>query len=127
MYIVNERRDNVLNQTVIVGRLVREPELRKTESGKKVTNITVAVPRNYKNADGEYDADFIHCTLWEGVAEKTIAYVKKGDLLGVKGHIQSRTIQLDEDYKRNIVEVVAEKVTFLSSRRSSQESEKEES
>ncbi len=114
---------NMLNQAVIVGRLVREPELRKTESGKKVTNITVAVPRSYKNANGEYDADFIHCTLWEGVAEKTITYVKKGDLLGIRGHIQSRTIQLDEDYKRNVVEIVADKVTFLSSKRSQEEKE----
>ena len=84
-------------------------------------NITVAVPRSYKNANGEYDADFIHCTLWEGVAEKTITYVKKGDLLGIKGHIQSRTIQFDEDYKRNVVEIVADKVTFLSSKRSQEE------
>ncbi|MBS7020682.1 MAG: single-stranded DNA-binding protein [Firmicutes bacterium] len=107
----------MLNQAVIVGRLVREPELRKTESGKKVTNITVAVPRSYKNQEGEYDTDFIHCTLWEGVAEKTIAYVKKGDLLGVRGRIQSRTLKLDEDYQRDVVEVIAEKVTFLSSKR----------
>lgn len=121
-----ERRDDMLNQAVIVGRLVREPELRKTESGKKVTNITVAVPRSYKNSEGEYDTDFIHCTLWEGVAEKTISYVKKGDLLGVRGRIQSRTVQLDEDYKRNVVEVIAEKVTFLSSKRDKQESEESE-
>ena len=70
-----------------------------------------------------YEADFIHCTLWEGVAEKTITYVKKGDLLGIRGHIQSRTIQLDEDYKRNVVEIVADKVTFLSSRRNQEEKE----
>ena len=53
----------MLNQVVLVGRLVRDPELRETEEGKKVTNITIAVPRSYKNIDGEYDTDFIDCTL----------------------------------------------------------------
>ena len=84
----------MLNQAVIVGRLVREPELRKTETGRKVTNITVAVPRSYKNANGEYEADFIHCTLWEGVAEKTITYVKKGDLLGNKSKRYTDKVQI---------------------------------
>lgn len=59
----------MLNQTVIVGRLVREPELRETENGTKVTNITLAVPRSYKNVDGEYETDFISCVLWKGIAE----------------------------------------------------------
>lgn len=74
----------MLNQTVIVGRLVREPELRETENGTKVTNITLAVPRSYKNVDGEYETDFISCVLWKGIAENTVEYVKKGDLLGIK-------------------------------------------
>jgi len=108
--------DSVLNQTVIVGRLVREPELRETESGKKVTNITLAVPRSYKNSSGEYDTDFIDCVLWTGIAETTTQYCKKGDLLGVKGRIQSRYFEKD-DVKRQISEVVAEKVTFLSPRK----------
>ena len=72
----------MLNQIVIVGRLVKDPELRETDSGKKVTNITLAVPRSYKNVSGEYETDFIDCTLWTGIAENTSAYCKKGDLLG---------------------------------------------
>ena len=107
----------MLNQTVIVGRLVKEPEIRETDTGKKVTNITLAVPRSYKNIKGEYDTDFIPCILWQGVAESTTEYVKKGDLLGVKGRVQSKTIELDDETKRNVIEVVAEKVTFLSSKR----------
>ncbi len=105
----------MLNQTVLVGRLVKDPELRETDSGNKVTNITLAVPRNYKNMNGEYDTDFISCVLWKGIAENTVAYVKRGDLVGIKGHIQSRSIELDDETRRNVVEVVAEKVTFLSS------------
>lgn len=107
----------MLNQTVIVGRLVRDPELFETENGNKVTNITLAVPRSYKNSDGEYDTDFISCVLWKGVAESASEYCHKGDLLGVKGRIQTRTIDIDEDSKKYITEVVAEKVTYLSSKK----------
>jgi len=107
----------MLNQTVLVGRLVKDPELYETENGNKVTHITLAVPRSYKNIDGEYDTDFISCVLWKGIAENAVEYCHKGDLLGVKGRIQSRKIELDEQTKREIVEVVAEKVTFLSSKK----------
>lgn len=106
----------MLNQTVIVGRLVKEPELRQTENGTKVTNITLAVPRSYKNVDGEYETDFISCVLWKGIAENTVEYVKKGDLLGIKGRLQTRNFQTEENFKKYVTEVIAEKVTFLSSR-----------
>lgn len=111
----------MLNQTVLVGRLVRDPELRETDSGRKVTNITLAVPRSYKNVNGEYDTDFISCVLWKGVAESTVEYCKRGDLVGVKGRIQTRNIELDEEERRQVVEVVAEKVTFLSSKHKEEE------
>lgn len=105
----------MLNQAVLVGRLVRDPELKETESGKKVTKITLAVPRSYKNTNGEYETDFIECVLWSGVAESTVDYCNKGDLLGVKGRIQTRNVEL-EDQRKVYTEVIAEKVTFLSSR-----------
>lgn len=105
----------MLNQTIIVGRIVHEPELRQTENGRKVTNITLAVPRNFKNHEGEYDTDFISCTLWQGIAENTVEYVKKGDLLGIKGRLQTRSIELDDETRRHSVEVIAEKITFLTS------------
>lgn len=60
----------MLNQSILVGRIVREPEVRETENGVKISNITLAVPRSYKNVNGEYDTDFISCVLWRGVAEK---------------------------------------------------------
>lgn len=107
---------DILNQTVIVGRIVRDPELRETETGNKITNITLAVPRSFKNVNGEYETDFISCVLWKGVAENVVEYCKKGDLVGVKGHIQTRNIETD-DSKRQVMEVVAEKVTFLSSKK----------
>lgn len=107
----------MLNQTVLVGRLVRDPELYETESGNKVTNITLAVPRSYKNSNGEYDTDYINCVLWKGIAESASEYCHKGDLLGIKGRIQTRTVDLDDETRKNITEVVAEKVTYLSSKK----------
>ena len=103
----------MLNQSVIVGRLVKDPELYETENGNKVTSITLAVPRSYKNVDGEYETDFIPCTLWKGIAENAVEYCHKGDLLGVKGRLQSRTIE-EEEKNKTIMEFVAEKVTYLS-------------
>ena len=73
----------MLNQAVLVGRIVQEPELKTTASGK-VANITLAVPRSFKNSEGQYDTDFISCVLWKGVAESTVEYCKKGDLVGIK-------------------------------------------
>lgn len=106
----------MLNQVVFVGRLVRDPELRESEGGNKFTNITVAVPRSYKNVDGEYDADFIDCRLWTGVAENTAEFCKKGDLIGVKGRIETRTYE-ENDEIRYLTEIIAEKITFLSNKR----------
>lgn len=106
----------MLNQTVIVGRLVKDPELKLTDQGKKVTNITLAVPRSFKNINGEYETDFIDCTLWTGIAESTAEYTKKGDLLGVKGRLQSQLVDNADGSKRKCTEVIAERVTFLSSK-----------
>lgn len=106
----------MLNQVVLVGRLVRDPELRETEKGKKVTYVTLAVPRSYKNVDGEYETDFIDCTLWLGIAENTTEYCHKGDLLGIKGRIQSSTYEKDGE-KKYKTDIIAEKVTFLTSKK----------
>lgn len=72
----------MLNQIIIVGRLVQTPEVVTTESGKHMTYITVAVPRSYKNENGEYETDFIDCVLWEAVAVNTSEYCQKGDVIG---------------------------------------------
>ena len=104
----------MLNQVVLVGRLVRDPELRTTESNKNVTTITLAIPRSFKNMNGEYDTDFIDCILWESTAKSTSEYCKKGDIVGIKGRIQSRIVEKEKE-KKYLTEIIAEKVTFLSS------------
>lgn len=106
----------MLNQLVIVGRLVKDPEVKELEKGKKVSNITLAVGRSYKNEDGIYETDFIDCILWNSIASNTVEYCKKGDIVGVKGRIQTRYIG-EEEQKTKVIEIIAEKVTFLSSRK----------
>ena len=106
----------MLNQLVLVGRLVSDPQINETENGTKECDITLAVPRSYKNADGIYETDFISVRLYRGIAENTTEYCKKGDLIGIKGRIQTK----QEDNK-NLIEIVAEKVTFLSSKPNKEE------
>jgi len=110
----------MLNQIVLVGRLVKDPVLKETEQGKKRSFITLAIPRSFKNAEGSYDTDFIDCILWDGIAKNTAEYCKKGDVIGVKGRLQSRKYEMDNTTKF-VIEVVAEKVTFLTSHKEADE------
>ena len=103
----------MLNQVIMVGRLVEKPIVEENENGKKVCNITLAVPRSYKNAEGVYDTDFIKCTLWNTIAENTVEYCYKGDLIGVKGKLQCLS--------GNELQVVAEKITLLSTTKTKEE------
>ena len=105
----------MVNQIVLVGRIARAPETKVTENGKKYATLTLAVPRNYKNVNGEYDTDFLDCTLWSAVAESTSEYCNTGDMIGVKGRVQTRIIESPDGVKRKKTEIVAEKVTFLAS------------
>lgn len=114
----------MLNQIVMVGRLVQDPEIKELENGVKVGYITLAVPRSYKNEEGVYDTDFIPVTLFKGIAENTKEYCKKGDMVGVKGRVESSIITddgntIDENQKKEI-KILAERVTFLSTRKKSE-------
>lgn len=81
-----------MNQIILVGRLVKTPEVVTTESDKNMSYITLAIPRSYKNENGEYDIDFLDCVLWNSVAENTSEYCKQGDVIGVRGRVQSRMV-----------------------------------
>lgn len=100
----------MLNQIVLVGRLTSNPAVVKEEN--KTVSITLAVPRSYKNADGEYETDFIPCLLWNSVGETTLEYLKQGDLIGIKGRAQS--VEVDGKIE---IQIVAERVTFLSQKK----------
>ena len=106
----------MLNQVILVGRLTRNPEVNKTDSNKHYSHITLAVPRSFKNMNGEYDTDFVDCILWDSVAKSTKEYCHKGDIVGVKGRVQSRTVEKD-DKTEYLMEIIAEKITFLSNKK----------
>jgi len=106
-----------MNNVTLVGRLTQDPEIKELNDGTFRTVINVAVSRDYRNSDGVYDADFIKCVLWNGIASATKDYCRKGDVVGVKGKLQSRNYETDNNEKKYILEVIAEKVTFLSSKK----------
>ena len=112
-----------MNQMLVVGRLVDNPKVEKTEQGKRVMNMTLAVPRTYKNSEGIYDTDFVDCVLWEGIAENTAEYCKKGDLVGIRGRVQTDLYEKDGQ-KHKSTRIIAERVSFLSSRSRGDEEEK---
>lgn len=104
----------MLNQVVLVGRLTRDIVVNKSDKGVKVATISLAIPRSFKNGEGLYDTDFVDCVAFDSIASNTSEYCKKGDIVGVKGRVQSRTIE-NEGKKENIMDIICEKVTFLSS------------
>ena len=106
----------MLNQIILVGRLTRDITVNKSENGVKVATISIAVPRSFKNVEGVYDTDFIDCVAFDLVAENTSEYCSKGDIVGVKGRVQSKSIELEDGKKENKLEIICEKITFLSSK-----------
>ena len=104
----------MLNQVVLVGRLAGDPEILEATTGKKYMNVTLAVPRTFKNADGVYETDFIRCVLWNGIPTDTSKFCHKGDIVGIKGRLQNRSYEV-QDTKKYITEVIAERITFISS------------
>ena len=106
----------MLNQVVIIGRLVRDVEVKKFDGDKSVAKISLAVPRSFKNEEGIYDTDFIDCAAFGVIAENTSEYCNKGDLIGVKGRLQSSIYEKEDGSKAYKMELIAEKVTFLSSK-----------
>lgn len=101
-----------INNVVLVGRMVRDAELRKTQSGVSVASFTVAVDRPYKSGE-EKLCDFINCTAWRGTADFVGNYFHKGDAIGLMGEIQVRKWTTDSGENRYATEVVARNVSFV--------------
>jgi single-strand binding protein len=104
----------LLNRVVLIGRLTKDPELRYTPNGVAVANFTLAVDRNFKNAQGERDTDFIPCVVYRQLAELVTNYLAKGKLAAVDGRIQVRSFTGQDGQKRWVTEIIAEDVRFLS-------------
>ncbi|EJD5705398.1 single-stranded DNA-binding protein [Staphylococcus pseudintermedius] len=110
----------MLNRVVLVGRLTKDPEFRTTQSGVEVATFTLAVNRNYKNKNGEQQADFINCIVFRKQAENVNNYLNKGNLAGVDGRLQSRSYENQEGRRIFVTEVICDSVQFLESKNNNQ-------
>lgn len=106
----------MINNVVLVGRLTKDPDLRYTASGTAVASFTLAVNRDFKNADGEQEADFINCVIWKKAAETLANHVKKGQQIDIVGRIQTRSYENQEGQRVYVTEVVADRFHFLEKR-----------
>ena len=106
-----------LNVVALVGRLTRDPQLKRTAQGEAVTSFTLAVNRNYTSRDGQQQADFINCVVWRKPAENVERYCSKGSLVGVEGRIQTRSYDNSQGQKVYVVEVICDSVQFLETKK----------
>lgn len=103
-----------MNKVILIGRLTRDPELRfAAGTGTAVSTFTLAVDRNFKNKDGQREADFINIVVWNKLAEIVANNLSKGRLAAVSGRIQTRSYEGNDGQKRYVTEVIAEDVQFL--------------
>lgn len=102
-----------MNKAFLIGNLAADPELKKTTSGKSVCQFRIGVRRDYKNADGNYDADFFPIITWNQTAEFCAKYLKKGNRVAIDGRIETRSYDAQDGSKRYITEIVANSVESL--------------
>lgn len=106
----------MINNVVLIGRLTRDVELRYTPQNQAVGQFTLAVNRNFKNQNGEYDADFINCVIWGKLAENFANWAKKGNLVGITGRIQTRNYENQQGQRVYVTEVVIDSFRSLEKR-----------
>ena len=102
-----------MNKIILVGRLTKDPEVRTTSAGFNTVNFTVAVNRNFKNKDGNYDADFLPCVAFRQTADFISKFFKKGSMISLDGRVQTRNYDAQDGSKRYVTEVVVENVEFV--------------
>ena len=112
-----------MNKVVLVGRIAKEPELKRTQNDTAVCSFTVACQRKFKNADGKYDADFLNCVAWRQTAEFIQKYFIKGSPIALEGTIQNRSYQAQDGTKKYITEIVVDAVEFCGAANSKPNSE----
>ena len=109
----------MLNRIVLMGRLTRDPELRRTQSGTAVTSFSIACDRDFKSQGGEKETDFIDIVAWRGTAEFVSKYFTKGRMAIVEGRLQIRDWTDNNGSKRRSAEVIADNIYFGDSKRDS--------
>ena len=106
----------MINNVVLVGRMTKDAELKYTGNNIAVASFSLAVNRNFKDANGEREADFINCVIWRQQAENLANWAKKGALIGITGRIQTRSYENQQGQRVYVTEVVAENFQMLESR-----------
>jgi len=107
-----------MNKVILIGRLTKDPELRKTPTDVSVCQFTIAVNRVFQSQNAEKQADFINCIAWRNQAENLAKYIKKGGQIAVDGSIQTRSYDDQNGVRRFVTEVVCNQITFLESKKS---------
>ncbi len=102
-----------MNKVFLIGNLTRDPELTETPNGTAVCRFSIAVSRDYAGADGNRETDFFNITVWRGRAENCGKYLKKGNKVAVVGSLQTRSYEDKDGIKRNVTDIVASDVEFL--------------
>lgn len=102
-----------MNKFIGIGRTTKDIELSQTTSGISVAKFTLAIPRTFRNKDGEKEVDFINCVAWQKAAENIHKFVKKGDQLAIVGRVEVRSYEAQDKTKRYVTEVVVEEFEFL--------------
>lgn len=102
-----------MNKVILIGNLTRDPELSETPNGVPVCRFSIAVSRDYANANGTRETDFFNITVWRGRAENCGKYLKKGNKVAVFGSLQNRSYEDKDGIKRNVTDVIANEVEFL--------------
>lgn len=107
----------MINRAVLTGRLTRDPELKTTQSGQFVSAFTLAVNRQYTDANGNRGADFINCVIWRKSAENFCKFTSKGSLVGIDGRIQTRSYDNKDGQRVYVTEVVVDSFALLESKK----------
>ena len=110
----------MINNVTIIGRTTKDIELRATSSGTNNASFTLAVERNFKNANGEKETDFINCVAWRKTAEILAQYAPKGSLIGVRGRIQTRNYENNQGVRVYVTEIVADEIQLIDTRNNNQ-------
>lgn len=111
-----------MNKVILIGNLTRDPDYGETQSGISFCNFSIAVNRPYNDSNGERQTDFFNIKTWRGQADNCAKYLRKGSKVGVVGSLQTRTYEDNDGNKRNVTEIVANEVEFLSSANNSDDS-----
>lgn len=103
----------MINRVVLVGRLTRDPELRRTQNGTAVASFSLAIDNRLKDEDGNKTTSFIPCVVWNQQAENCVRFIHKGSLVGIEGRLNQRTYQNKEGNNVQVIEVMCDSVQFL--------------